>query len=653
MKAFKILFMFLIISMLAVSLASCDFVMSLIPGDILGGNDPVDPGHTHTLTKVDEQPASCTESGVAAYYTCSGCEKIFADAEGQHEIASPEKINALGHSFTDYKSNDDATYQKDGTKTAKCDNCDETHTAVDEGSMKKNLLTEEEYMSQVACYGTTNTMQGDGALKRGRIIITIPMLPGTKVTMVGDQSVYKFSVIRTNNPFISASKIGDIYQVDPGWNTTWADPTTFVLPELAEGKAPEYIVIVFARIDGAKLSETEIQNLHTLVKVEGNKAIFTDYEGVLTEEEYERQAAHYGSVTSTYKNKDTRMRISFAIRMQAGTIVNFIGDSSIYKWAVVETADTSIITKILDSGWNESWADPTAPYVSEINGAYLVLTVAKKDNSSLTAEELGAIHDMFTVSGTKFSENGTPIAKGEQTISSIAHRGLSAVAPENTLSAYRYAYLAGFKYVECDVTFTKDGYPVLLHDSTIDRTSNGSGSIADMTLAEARSYEYGSWKDMSFMGEAIPTFEEFIALCAELGLHPYIEIKGTITDAEAKVLYDIVAKYDYLDDCSWISFDAPALNAILKYDDTARLGYVCNSVSSTVIDTALAMQTGKNEVFIDLKASAANANAVTLCQNAGFDIEVWTVNAVADALALNGYVSGVTSDWLYAGDVID
>ena len=65
------------------------------------------------------------------------------------------------------------------------------------------------------------------------------------------------------------------------------------------------------------------------------------------------------------------------------------------------------------------------------------------------------------------------------------------------------------------------------------------------------------------------------------------------------------------------------------------------------------MQTGKNEVFIDLKASAANADAVALCQNAGLAIEVWTVNAVADALALNGYVSGVASDWLYAGDVLN
>ena len=607
--------------------------------------------HVHHPVPTEKSLPSCTEAGYEEYFTCSGCGKMFSDSNCVNEISEPVVIEALGHSFTKYKSNNDATHLQDGTKTAQCDYCGATNTVTDEGTMLQNPLTEEEFMMQVACYGTTNTAYGDKALKRGRIIITVPMAAGTKVKFVGDSNVYKFSVIRTNNPS-NPTAGGDTYQIDPGWNTTWADPTCFTLPKPSQGMAPEYIVIVFMRQDGADLSETEIQNLHTLVKVEGNKAIFTDYEGALTEEEYERQAAHYGSVTKTYKNKNTRMRISFAIRMEAGTIVNFLGDTGIYKWAVVETADTSVITKILDSGWNESWADPSADYISQINGAFLVLTVAKLDNSALGTDDLAIIHDMFKVEGNKFTENSTPIAKGEQTISSIAHRGYSSLAPENTLTAYRYAYLAGFKYVECDVTFTKDGYAVLLHDSTIDRTSNGSGSIADMTLAEARSYEYGSWKDMSFMGEAIPTFEEFIALCAELKLHPYIEIKGTITDAEAKVLYDIVAKYDYLDDCSWISFDAPALNAILKYDDTARLGYVCNSVSESVTTAALAMQTGKNEVFIDLKASAANADAVALCQNAGLAIEVWTVNAVADALALNGYVSGVASDWLYAGNVI-
>ena len=607
--------------------------------------------HVHHPVPTEKSLPSCTRAGYEEYFTCMDCGKMFSDSNCVNEISEPVVIEALGHSFTKYEYNNDATYLQDGTKTAQCDYCGATNTVTDEGTMLQNPLTEEEFMMQVACYGTTNTPQGSGALKRGRIIVTIPMAAGTKVKFVGDSNVYKFSVIRTNDPS-NPTAGGDTYQIDPGWNTTWADPNCFTLPKPSQGMAPEYIVIVFMRHDGAELSETEIQNLHTLVKVEGNKAIFTDYEGALTEEEYERQAAHYGSVTKTYKNKNTRMRISFAIRMEAGATVKFLGDSTVYKWAVVETADTSVITKILDSGWNESWADPSADYISQINGAFLVLTVAKLDNSALGTDDLAIIHDMFKVEGNKFTENSTPIAKGEQTISSIAHRGYSSLAPENTLSAYRYAYLAGFKYVECDVTFTKDGYAVLLHDSTIDRTSNGSGSIADMTLAEARSYEYGSWKDMSFMGEAIPTFEEFIALCAELGLHPYIEIKGTITDAEAKALYDIVAKYDYLDDCSWISFDAPALNAILKYDDTARLGYVCNSVSESVTTTALAMQTGKNEVFIDLKASAANADAVALCQNAGLAIEVWTVNAVADALALNGYVSGVASDWLYAGNVI-
>jgi hypothetical protein len=65
------------------------------------------------------------------------------------------------------------------------------------------------------------------------------------------------------------------------------------------------------------------------------------------------------------------------------------------------------------------------------------------------------------------------------------------------------------------------------------------------------------------------------------------------------------------------------------------------------------MKNEKNEVFIDLKASAANEDAVALCQNAGFSIEVWTVNTVADALALDSYITGIASDWLYAADVID
>ena len=643
-RTLETVFALLMLAISVISLASCEIVMSFIPGKSPGT-------HIHELSEVAEKPATCTEPGVKAYYTCSGCEKMFADSKGENEITSPEVIGVTDHSFTDYKSNNDATCLKDGTKTAKCDNCELTETITDVGSKKVLPLAEEEFLNQVACYGTTNTPNGDGALKRGRIIITIPMLAGTKVTFVGDLSVYKFSVIRTNNP-TNPTEGGNTYQIDPGWNTTWQDQSCFILPEPDGGRAPEYIVIVFTRIDGAKLSEIEIQNLHNLVTVEGNKAIETSYEGRLTKEEYNRQAGHYGSVTSTYNNSNKRIRISFDIRMEIGTVVKFVGDTTLYKWAVVETADTSITTKILDSGWNNSWSDPSASYVSKINGGFLVLTVSKLDNSAMGVDDMALVHSMFEVEGNKFNENGNPKEAVEYEVNSINHRGYSKLAPENTLIAYRYAYLSGFRFVECDISFTKDGYAVLLHDDSIDRTSNGSGNIADLTLDEARAYDYGSWKDMSFKGEAIPTFEEFIALCAELGLHPYIEIKSSITAEQAKALVDIAAKYDLPYGCSWISFQASSLKEIIKHDDTARIGYVCNSVTESVITTCLEMNTDKNEVFIDVKYSAANANAVSLCKNAEIPLEVWTVNSEADALALDPYVSGVSSDYIIAGELL-
>ena len=77
---------------------------------------------------------------------------------------------------------------------------------------------------------------------------------------------------------------------------------------------------------------------------------------------------------------------------------------------------------------------------------------------------------------------------------SVNHRGYSAIAPENTLPAYRLSKEKGFRYVETDVSFTSDGVPVLLHDASIDRTSDGTGKIAEMTFEQVRQYDFGSWK---------------------------------------------------------------------------------------------------------------------------------------------------------------
>ena len=120
---------------------------------------------------------------------------------------------------------------------------------------------------------------------------------------------------------------------------------------------------------------------------------------------------------------------------------------------------------------------------------------------------------IYDLQGNTIDSGGTGSAIDyDKTVKAVAHRGYSSTAPENTLPAYKLAKQNGFNYVECDVSMTSDGVPMLLHDATINRTSNGSGTLSQMTYAEVREYDFGSWKSSAYAGTVIPTFEEFIAL---------------------------------------------------------------------------------------------------------------------------------------------
>jgi glycerophosphoryl diester phosphodiesterase len=107
----------------------------------------------------------------------------------------------------------------------------------------------------------------------------------------------------------------------------------------------------------------------------------------------------------------------------------------------------------------------------------------------------------------------------------IGHRGAAAMAPENTLAGFRRAQALGVAWVEFDVRLTRDGRCILLHDDTIDRTTDASGRAAEMSLAELAACDAGAWFDARFAGETIPTLEEAIDLLAELRLGANVEIK--------------------------------------------------------------------------------------------------------------------------------
>ena len=100
----------------------------------------------------------------------------------------------------------------------------------------------------------------------------------------------------------------------------------------------------------------------------------------------------------------------------------------------------------------------------------------------------------------------------------IGHRGNPADTPENTLASIASAFALGCDLVEVDVRLTRDGVPVIMHDETVDRTTNGTGNVADLTLAELKALDAGSWKDARFAGERIPTLAEALRAARGKGM---------------------------------------------------------------------------------------------------------------------------------------
>ncbi len=107
----------------------------------------------------------------------------------------------------------------------------------------------------------------------------------------------------------------------------------------------------------------------------------------------------------------------------------------------------------------------------------------------------------------------------------IAHRGASGYAPENTFAAFRRAVAQGVSFIETDLHLTRDAHFVAIHDEEVDRTTNGHGSIHEMTLAEVRRLDAGSWFASEFMSERIPTLEEILEFTKKNDVVFYLELK--------------------------------------------------------------------------------------------------------------------------------
>lgn len=233
----------------------------------------------------------------------------------------------------------------------------------------------------------------------------------------------------------------------------------------------------------------------------------------------------------------------------------------------------------------------------------------------------------------------------------ISHMGYSAEAPENTLEAYALADSKQYIYVETDVRFTRDNVPVLLHDATIDRTSDGTGAVAQMTYDQLQRFRFDAGKD-GYDDAALPQFRAFIQLCAARYLHPYIELKPVVSGRQLEQMFDIVAAYGMEQHVTWISFAYANLERIRRADPQAELGYVCSEVDDGTIARAEQLKTGQNTVYLCARYTALNSAVRAQCLRAGVYLEVWTIDERKTAIQqLNTSAQGITVDRLTPADI--
>ncbi len=222
----------------------------------------------------------------------------------------------------------------------------------------------------------------------------------------------------------------------------------------------------------------------------------------------------------------------------------------------------------------------------------------------------------------------------------IGHRGAAALAPENTLAGFRVAQSLGCAWIEFDVRLTGDGALVICHDDELRRTTSGRGAISSLTLAAIREADAGGWFNARFTGERVPTLDEALGLCGELGLGANIEIKAERGRCPATTA-TVAAALDRLADGL-----PPLLISSFLEDAVAEAAASLPSIPRAMLFRRV--PAGWHRIAETLGCATVNADQRYLTAGlvaeigaAGYPVLAYTVNDIAQARRL--YSWGVTS----------
>lgn len=237
---------------------------------------------------------------------------------------------------------------------------------------------------------------------------------------------------------------------------------------------------------------------------------------------------------------------------------------------------------------------------------------------------------------------GTLRAPGEAALIA-GHRGDRSVAPENTVAAFEAAIAGTMIFVETDVRLSADGIPVLIHDETVDRTTDGTGRVADLTLAQLTALDAGSWYGAAHAGARIPTLDQFLALLADSRKKALIELKGIWTAESAAVIDAMLSERGVRSRVVLASFEPQTLQALQAAASGVPRVLISRDLPADPV--AEAARFGAIALVTNPAALERDPAAVDRMHAAGLGVLLYTLNkkqSWGDALALG--VDGIITD---------
>ena len=235
----------------------------------------------------------------------------------------------------------------------------------------------------------------------------------------------------------------------------------------------------------------------------------------------------------------------------------------------------------------------------------------------------------------------------------IAHRGYSAVAPENTLSAFQKALDCRADMIELDVHFSKDHQVIVIHDATLQRTTGKNGTVKEATLAELKTLDAGSWFGKNFANEPVPTLEEVIQLVAgksTLLIEIKVDEQNNTYDGLVTAILQLIEKYEAEEWCILQAFDSEYLREIQQAKTEIRYYKLIVNTHDpvpTYIDTRL--RWGMLDKSIPYQAinpyyKSLTPSKIKEWQQEGYEVYTYTVNELDDMkliteMGVNGIIT--------------